>query len=339
MAKATIIVLNFNGMPCIRETLNALLSQSHKDIEIILVDNQSRDGSPEMVEKEYPKVKVVRNTSNAGICSGYNLGIKHSTGEYIGTIANDMILDKDWTKNAIAVFEKDPKVGVVGSFVDYDQGYYRGEQVYGFYLDLMTNPYPIHQKHSGYAFGVNGTLLKRPLMGETPYDNSGLFFFADDVYIGWKALITGYESARGEGVKMRHIGRVAAKTVPDLVEFHAEKDRFLSPLIFYGTASLIKIFPILLTSMLLSIIFAIPKRRTHLRLKSYFWIAKNRARIMRERKNIQSQRKVPDRKIFQYITYKTPYPLGPFTPIAQKLLWLYCFILRIPAREMQKLNP
>lgn len=336
MVKATIIVLNFNGMPCIRETLDALRTQSYRDVELIVVDNQSWDGSPEMVEKEYPTVKVVRNSSNAGICSGYNLGIKHSKGKYIGTIANDMVLDRDWLKNAIKAFEKDRRVGVVGSFVKYDKGYYKGEQVYGFYLDLMTNPYPIHQKHSGFAFGVNGTLLKRSAMGETPYDSSGLFFFADDVYIGWKALITGYESAIGEGVEMRHIGRVAAKTVPDLVEFHAEKDRFLSPLIFYDNLNLIRIIPILLASMTLSIIFSIPKRRAHLRLRSYFWLLLNMHRILAERKNIQSQRKVPDKEIFRYITYKTPYALGPVTPIMQKLLWFYCFILRIPVRELHK---
>jgi len=336
MVKASIIVLNFNGRTCIRDTLVALRNQTYKDVEIILVDNQSTDDSPDIVRKEFPEVKFIQNAINGGICQGYNLGIQHAKGEYLGTIANDMILDKDWLKYAIAAFENDSSVAVVGCYVEYDEGYYKGARVYGFFLDLMANPYPINDKPKGYVFGTNGTLLKRSILGDTPYDTAGLYFFADDVYIGWKTILTGHKVASGDKVTMRHIGRVAAKTVPDFIDFHAEKDRFLSPLIFYDLLNLIKIAPLLFLSMFTDIVVSTFKGKVHVRLKSYFWLAKNFKRIWAERQNIQKQRKVTDKEIFKYMTYKTPYPLGILTPIAQKFLWLYCASLRIPTREFQK---
>jgi glycosyltransferase involved in cell wall biosynthesis len=61
----SVIIPAFNGSAYLPACLDALLAQSFPDPEIIVVDNASEDGSPDLVANRYPQVRVVRNRENA----------------------------------------------------------------------------------------------------------------------------------------------------------------------------------------------------------------------------------------------------------------------------------
>ncbi len=123
MPKVSVVILNFNGKGVLRECLKSLKKQSFKDYEVIVSDNNSSDGSQEMVRKEFPKVKLLANDKNYGVSEGYNRGVAIAKGRLVATIANDMVLDKNWVKEAVAVF-KDEKVGCAGSYIkNKDEGF------------------------------------------------------------------------------------------------------------------------------------------------------------------------------------------------------------------------
>jgi GT2 family glycosyltransferase len=111
--KVSIIVLNYNGGKYLKECLDSVLRTDYHNIEVIVVDNASDDGSPEFVKKHYPQVILIENEKNLGFCEGNNIGIRKATGEIIILLNNDTIVDSKWIKEILKKAE-DPKVGIVG---------------------------------------------------------------------------------------------------------------------------------------------------------------------------------------------------------------------------------
>jgi len=87
--KVTAIVLNYNGVGLIEECLSSLLKQTYRDIEILVVDNHSEDGSVDLVRRDYPQVKMIENEKNLGFAKAINIGVKAANGQYIFILNND----------------------------------------------------------------------------------------------------------------------------------------------------------------------------------------------------------------------------------------------------------
>lgn len=84
----SINILSFNRREELKNTLQKVYEQNYKNIEVIVVDNASTDGSPEMVEYEFPDVILIKLTENIGI-AGWNKGFEIAKGEYV------LVLDDD----------------------------------------------------------------------------------------------------------------------------------------------------------------------------------------------------------------------------------------------------
>ncbi len=87
----SIIIPCYNAVLWIQETIGSVLAQNYSDLEIILIDDGSTDGSANLVESVFPFVKVIRS-ENRGVSHARNLGIKHARGDYIKYLdADDLI--------------------------------------------------------------------------------------------------------------------------------------------------------------------------------------------------------------------------------------------------------
>src|SRR5208337_4097199 len=82
--------------------------------EILVVDNASTDGSPEMVEKEFPEVDLIRSSTNLGFAGANNVGIRKATGSLLALINSDVILHPGCLQQLAAVLKNDPRVGLAG---------------------------------------------------------------------------------------------------------------------------------------------------------------------------------------------------------------------------------
>ncbi len=90
----TVNILSFNRRDELRHTLTKVFEQDYKNIEVIVADNASSDGSPEMVEKEFPQVNLVRLKKNIGI-AGWNKGFEIAKGEYVLVLDDDAFPEKN----------------------------------------------------------------------------------------------------------------------------------------------------------------------------------------------------------------------------------------------------
>jgi glycosyltransferase involved in cell wall biosynthesis len=114
MPKISIIVPNFNGEKFILNSINSVLNQTYKDIEIIVVDDGSTDKSREIISAFPSPVKLVTQ-ANAGVSAARNRGLREAKGEYICFLDNDDYWFPGKLARQLEEFEKHPEVGIVYS--------------------------------------------------------------------------------------------------------------------------------------------------------------------------------------------------------------------------------
>lgn len=111
----SIIVLNYNNTNCIYDCINSLVKFNQRySYEIIVVDNQSADGSYEYLKKNFAKkITLLQNVKN-GCSSGRNLGIRHSKRDYILIIDSDQFAQhKYWLDSFLHIYSKN-SIGAIG---------------------------------------------------------------------------------------------------------------------------------------------------------------------------------------------------------------------------------
>lgn len=115
----SIIILNYNQIKVTCEFLDSTKLLTYPNFEIILVDNNSNENPKELIENNYPEVKLIRSETNLGFTGGNNLGIKAAKGDYIFVVNNDTEVSPDLLERLIEPFDKDRKIGMVSPKIFY----------------------------------------------------------------------------------------------------------------------------------------------------------------------------------------------------------------------------
>ena len=112
--KLSIITINYNGLKDTCELLETLPLEDNS-LEVIVVDNASKENEASIIEQRYPMVKVIRSPQNLGFAGGNNLGIKAAHGEYLFFLNNDTVLRHQTSdiRPLINRLESSDKIGAV----------------------------------------------------------------------------------------------------------------------------------------------------------------------------------------------------------------------------------
>ena len=121
LPKVSIVFSNFNGGKEPLECLASIkkLNYPKNKIETIIIDNGSKDKSPEKIAGKFPEVNLIKLKKDIGLPASLNLGIKKSAGKYIFIANDDIVLEKSSIKNMVHFLEKNTNVGVLGGKVFY----------------------------------------------------------------------------------------------------------------------------------------------------------------------------------------------------------------------------
>lgn len=118
--KVVIVVLNYNRLSDTSECLRSLMQSTYPEVEIVLVDNASRDGSGVALSRLFPTVKVLLAESNLGYAGGMNLGIKHAVSrhaEYVVLLNSDTIPEKNFVGALVQAMENHRNAGAVAGAI------------------------------------------------------------------------------------------------------------------------------------------------------------------------------------------------------------------------------
>ena len=115
----SIVIVNWNVRDLLRRCLHSIISSfqpptSNFQIEVIVVDNASSDGSVAMVEEEFPQVRLIANSENVGFTVGNNQGIAASRGRYIMLLNPDTEIVGDALATMVEYLDDHPQAGALG---------------------------------------------------------------------------------------------------------------------------------------------------------------------------------------------------------------------------------
>ncbi len=115
MSAISIVIISWNARAYLRECLESLRA-THSPVvrEIIIVDNASSDGSPDMVQSSFPEVALIRSSENLGFARANNLGIERASGEFVALVNSDVVVHKDCFERLAAFLREHQDVGLVG---------------------------------------------------------------------------------------------------------------------------------------------------------------------------------------------------------------------------------
>jgi len=111
----SVIIANWNGRDLLSECLPSLEAQAMSDIDIIVVDNGSTDGSVEFLESSFTQVKVIALGQNCGFAKANNIGICQARGSRIALLNNDTVVDPQWLQELNRALDEHPEVGFCAS--------------------------------------------------------------------------------------------------------------------------------------------------------------------------------------------------------------------------------
>jgi GT2 family glycosyltransferase len=110
----SIIVINWNTRDLLKDCLRSVYENSHHAaVEVIVVDNASTDGSIEMIENDFPDVKLIKNDHNAGFSRANNQAVEVSRGEFILFINSDVIVLADSIADMIRIMRNNAEIGAL----------------------------------------------------------------------------------------------------------------------------------------------------------------------------------------------------------------------------------
>ena len=133
----SIIIVNHNGLPFTQKCIESLYQfTTSRLFEIIVVDNNSRDGSVEAIKTQYPKVKVIALQQNIGFGKANNVGASVSIGEYLFFVNNDTIFKEDIILHLGQFLQENHTCGAVGPLLLNSDGSY--QHSYGKFPSLIN---------------------------------------------------------------------------------------------------------------------------------------------------------------------------------------------------------
>ena len=111
----SVVIISWNRKDLLTDCIRSIMNSPVKyDREIIVVDNASADGAPEMVEKEFPDVRLIRNPENYGFARANNIGIQASKGRYLCLGNSDTLIREDALDKMCEYMDANSKIAVLG---------------------------------------------------------------------------------------------------------------------------------------------------------------------------------------------------------------------------------
>ena len=106
LPKVAIVILNWNGQNYLEKFLPSVLASAYDNMEVIVADNGSTDGSASLLETHFPQVKLIRFNENYGFAKGYNLALQNIQADYYAIINSDIEVQPGWLTPIINLLEE-----------------------------------------------------------------------------------------------------------------------------------------------------------------------------------------------------------------------------------------
>lgn len=225
----SVIIVNWNTKKLIEDCLTSIFKfTKNLDFEVIVVDNNSNDGSQKMVQNKFPKIKLIQNKNNLGFAKANNLGIKSANGEYLLLLNSDTYLIENSFQKMVEEASKQKNLGVlapqllnqdrsiqqsVGFFPDLPQVFFWMTFIDDLPFGLFLKPYHVdhdsfYQKNQQVDWVTGAALLiPKNVTQKTGELDEKIFMYGEDVELCFRVKRAGFRIIFTPATKIVHIGR------------------------------------------------------------------------------------------------------------------------------------
>lgn len=120
--KISILIVNYNTCGLLKSCLASVLTREQEELELIVIDNCSSDGSAAMVRTEFPSVRSIENSRNLGFAKANNQGMKQARGKYVLLLNSDTIVRPGAIQCMEQFLDSHPEAGAVACRLRYADG-------------------------------------------------------------------------------------------------------------------------------------------------------------------------------------------------------------------------
>lgn len=214
MNDVTVIIPNYNGIAYIKDCLDSLKMQSYPDFEIIVVDNASTDGSCEVVEKDFPEVKLIKLSQNFGFCRAVNEGIRVTKTKYLILLNNDTKADKDFVRelrNAIDAHDDTFSVAAKMLQMNAPDKIDAAGDLYcalgwAFALGKDKKSDRYNKESVIFSSCAGASIYRKSMFEQIGYFDELHFTYLEDVDVGYRARIMGFSNRYTPKAVVYHAG-------------------------------------------------------------------------------------------------------------------------------------
>ena len=310
----SVVVLNYNGRDVLEDCLRSVLGSRYENLEVIVVDNGSTDGSlriAESFEGGDKRLRVMRNERNLGFVLGYNMGAVASHGKYIVLLNNDTRVRPDWLDEPTSLMDADAMIGLCEGKIMTPDGRvsYPGSfnPIGGWRKDseLDRGQYDsVHQIFS--PIGV-APIIRTDLMGEVGLYDPAIWWIGDIEDLSWRIHLHGDKVVYSPRCVIYHFARLGRKWYPRRmrmqVAFHATKNSSLMVFKNASLGTLLRYVPMMVIIRVSELVYLSATGKMDLfrnKLKAHFWVLRNARYIWQHRSRVQNQiRRASDREVFK----------------------------------------
>ena len=260
----SVIIANFNGAQYLEPCLNAVLAQDYPRCEVILADDGSTDGSPELVREKFPSVIVLENIHNRGFAAVNNQAIRASHGDYVVTLNNDTRVEPGFLAEMVHVAESDPYIGSCAPLIILH--HQRLVDSAGIEVDWAGIAWqrrrgePVSANHGlEEVFGAcaGAALYRRKMLDEIGLFDEQYFAYYEDVDLAWRAKLVGWRCVHVPTAIVYHVHSAFWSKQPGRKTYLLARNKLLTIIKNYPWPALLLGWPLILAYDLFSLGYAI----------------------------------------------------------------------------------
>ena len=225
--KISIIIVNYNVKYFLAQCLNSVLCAiEDMDTEIFVVDNNSSDGSVEMLKEKFPAIKLIENHENVGFAKANNQAIREASGEYILLLNPDTLVESETFRKCVQFMDDHDDAGALGVKMLNGKGEFLPESKRGlplpnvaFYKIFgLAKLFPKSKKFGSYHLTyldnneihdvevLSGAcmMLRKSVLDKIGYLDEDYFMYGEDIDLSYRITQNGYKNYYYPKTKIIH---------------------------------------------------------------------------------------------------------------------------------------
>ena len=233
----SVVIVSFNTKALLRECLLTVNSEAGLRIEVLVVDNASKDGSAAMVAEDFPEVQLTALDTNLGFAAANNVAFRQARGRYVVLLNSDAFLSAGTLFRAVRLMDSHPQVGLAGALLIGRDGHWQASarlfpsitndllaltglasrfaesRLFGRADRTWANP-----EQAAETDWVPGafSIIRRSVLEEVGHFDEQFFLYYEEVDLCRRIKAAGHSVAYWPELKVVHIGGESSKTIKRL---------------------------------------------------------------------------------------------------------------------------